>query len=154
MQMKYHQRSNSCQRTDFLSDLFAQFLYVFLKSKVVISFYLQEVFTVRTWELLITNKHLMIFFVTKKKRNFIWIHFHTVILKPQSKAFRRTLNFMNYFQFWTTHWKLSVLICITYYVSFFTTSLWLNMEPCGTLYITFVQLLNVLFNFAFYFRWL
>ena len=119
MQMKYHQRSNSCQRTDFLSDLFAQFLYVFLKSKVVISFYLQEVFTVRTWELLITNKHLMIFFVTKKKRNFIWIHFHTVILKPQSKAFRRTLNFMNYFQFWTTHWKLSVLICITYYVSFF-----------------------------------
>ena len=39
------------------------------------------------------------FFITKKKVKFIWIHFHTVIPKPQSKAFHHTLNFINYLQF-------------------------------------------------------
>ena len=36
------------------------------------------------------------FYVTKNKTNFIRIHFHTVSLKPQSKAFHHTLNFINY----------------------------------------------------------
>ena len=56
-----------------------------------------------------------LFFISKKKVKFIWIHFHTVISKPQSKAFCHTLNFINYLQFWTTtHCKWSVIICITY----------------------------------------
>ena len=33
------------------------------------------------------------FFITKKKVEFIWIHFHTVISKPQSKSFYHTLNY-------------------------------------------------------------
>ena len=36
------------------------------------------------------------FFITKKKVKSIWTHFYTVISKPQSKAFRHTLNFINY----------------------------------------------------------
>ena len=56
------------------------------------------------------------FFITNRKMNFIWILFHTVISKPQSKVFHRTLNFVNYLQFWTTnHCKWSIIICITYY---------------------------------------
>ena len=43
------------------------------------------------------------FFITKKKVKIISIYFHAVILKPQNKAFRHTLSFINYFQFWTTH---------------------------------------------------
>ena len=55
------------------------------------------------------------FFITKKKMKFIWIHFHTVILKPQSKSLHYTPDFINYLQFWTTtHCQWSVLICITY----------------------------------------
>ena len=57
-----------------------------------------------------------IFFITKKKVKTIWIHFHTVFPKPQGKVFRHTLNFINYLQFWTTHCKWSVIICITYWV--------------------------------------
>ena len=102
--------------TDFLTGFFAQSLCVFFKSKLIVIFYPQKLFTARTWKLLITNIHLMTFFITKKKVKFIWIHFHTVIPKPQSKAFHHTLNFVNYLQFWTTnHCKWSVIICITYY---------------------------------------
>ena len=50
-------------------------------------------FTACTWRLLIANIHLMTFFITKKKVKYIWIHFHTVILKPQSESFRHTLNY-------------------------------------------------------------
>ena len=49
------------------------------------------------------------FFITKKKVKFIWVHLHTVTRKPESKTFLHTLNFINYFQFWTTHCKWSVL---------------------------------------------
>ena len=105
-----------------------------------------------------------IFFVTKKKVKFIWIHFHTVILKPQSKAFRSSLNFINYFQFWTTHCKWRVIISITNWVNIWYKENKLqrktlkssgpNMEPCGTPYSIYVHLLNVLFIFIFCFRWL
>ena len=94
---------------------FAQFLYVFFKSNLIINVYPRKFFTARTWKL-ITNIHLMNFFITKKKVKSIWIHFHTVILKPQRKAFRQSLNFINYFRFWTTHGKWSVIICLTYQV--------------------------------------
>ena len=85
--------------TDFLTGFFAQSLYVFFKYKLILIFYPQKPFTARTWKLLITNIHLMNFFITKKKVKFIWIHFHVVISKPQSKAFGHTLNFINYLQF-------------------------------------------------------
>ena len=37
--------------------------------------------------------------------------------KSQKMSFKALpVNFINYFKFWTTHCKLSVIICITYYV--------------------------------------
>ena len=84
------------------------------KVSLISIFIPQKLFTERTWKLVAINIHLMIFFITKKKVKFIWVHFHTVIPKPQSKASRHTLNFINYFQLWTTHCKWSVIICITY----------------------------------------
>ena len=150
--------------TDFLTGFFAQSLYVFFKSKLIVIFYPQKLFTARTWKLLITNIHLMTFFITKKKVKFIWIHFHTVIPKPQSKAFCHTLNFINYLQFWTTtHCKRSVIICITKSIFGLNRKRSQrkilkingpNIKACGTPCSIFVQLLNVLFIFIFSFRWL
>ena len=136
--------------TDFLTGFFAQSLYAFFKSKLIVIFYPQKLFTARTWKLLITNIHLMTFFITKKKVKFIWIHFHTVISKPQSKAYRHTLNFINYLQFWiATHCKWSVIICITYKSIFGlnrkrsqrkTLNIsGANMKSCGTPCSIFVQ---------------
>ena len=68
---------------------FLQFLSFF--SEVSFLSALIRFFTARTWNFLIANINLMKFLVTKKKVTFIWIHF-TVILKPQRKAFHRTLN--------------------------------------------------------------
>ena len=110
--------------TDFLTGFFAQSLYMFFKYKLILIFWPQKLFTARTWKLLITNTHLMTFFITKKRVKFIWIHFHTVISKSQSKSFHHTLNFINYLQFWTaTYCKWSVIICITYYVD-----IWFKQE--------------------------
>ena len=101
-------------------------------------------------------------FYTEKKVKFIWIHFLTVIPEPQIKAFRHTLNFINYLQFWTTtHYKWSVIIYITYQADIWFKQKEIikkrktvkisgpNMEPCGTQCSIFVQLLNVLFIFIF-----
>ena len=95
--------------------VFAQSLYVFFKSKLIINFYPQKLFIAHTWKLLITNIHMMTFLISKRKVEFIWIHFYMVIPKPQSKAFRHTLYFINYLQLWTTNrWKWRVTICLTY----------------------------------------
>ena len=87
-----------------------------LKVTLLSIFIPKSFFTARTWKLLIRNIHLMNFLIAEKTLKSIWILFHTIILKPQSKPFRRTLNFINYFQFWTTRCKWCVIICINYKV--------------------------------------
>ena len=127
----------------------AQFLYVLFKSvsmRVLESFSLQ----ISTW----------LTFVTKKKVKFV-IHLHKVILKPQSKTFRHSFNFINYFQFWTTHYEWGVIIWITHWVSFGINKKKLQerywkvvepMEPCDAPFDIFVQLLYVLLIFIFCIR--
>ena len=47
--------------------LFFWTLYVFFKSKLIISFNPQKLFTARTWKLLITNMHMMAFLSLKRR---------------------------------------------------------------------------------------
>ena len=71
-------------------------------SKVSLSFFFPKNFSLHVLESFsLQISTWWLFFSSKKKVKFIWIYFHTVILKPQSKAFRHTLNFFNFLQFWT-----------------------------------------------------
>ena len=76
---KMKQRWNTSQRINFLTGFFRIIPLLVLQKRW--SLYRQKF-----WELLITNIHQMIFFVTKKKVKLIWIHFHAIILKAQNKG--------------------------------------------------------------------
>ena len=86
---KMKQRWNTSQRINFLTGFFHIIPLLLLQKSL--SLYRQNF-----WELLITNIHQMIFFVTKKRSNLSGFIFMQLFWNHKIKVFRSPLNFINY----------------------------------------------------------
>ena len=149
--------------TDFLTGFFAQSLYVFFKSKLIINFNPEKLFTARTWKLLITNIHVMTFLSLRRRWNLSGFSFIQLFRNRKvrvSTTLLISLITFNYHPLQMECYHLHDLLSRHFGLN--RKRSWRNtektsgpnMEPCATPCSIFVQLLNVLCTFIFSLRWL